>query len=81
MRLIAWLLTIAFGLSGIALREQGGVPFAWQFGNGALLLAALCCPLFWRRDGGLFGWAGVRVKDRIMLALALLLATPLFILP
>jgi hypothetical protein len=77
MRLIAWLLTVAFGLAGLAFREQGGIPHAFQAGTGLLVLAALCCPLLWRRDGGLLSFLGVRAKDRIMLALAMLIAVPL----
>lgn len=79
MRMIAWLLTLVFGLAGLALREQGGVPFAHPLGTGLLALCALACPLLWRRDGGLLGWLGATGKDRLMLGLALVLATPLIL--
>lgn len=79
MRLIAWLFTLGFGLAGIAFREQGGIAFAFEVGTGLLILAFLACPVLWRRDGGLLSWLGATRKDRIMLALALLLAAPLML--
>lgn len=79
MRMIAWLLTIAFGLAGVAFREQGGVPHAYDVGTGLLILSGLACPMLWRKDGGLFAWLGVTAKDRVMLSLALLLAVPLLL--
>lgn len=77
MRLIAWLLTIAFGLAGLAFRVQGGIAHAYEVGTALLALAGLCCPLLWRADGGLLSFLGVRAKDRIMLALAMIVAMPL----
>lgn len=79
MRLIAWLLTIGFGLAGLAFRVQGGIPHAFQAGTGLLILAGLTCPLLWRKDGGLLSFLRVRAKDRIMLALAMLIAVPLML--
>jgi hypothetical protein len=77
MRLIAWLLTIAFGLAGLAFRVQGGIPHAFDVGTGLLVLAGLSCPLLWGRDGGVLSFLGIRVKDRVMLALVMLIAVPL----
>jgi hypothetical protein len=79
MRMIAWLFTIMSGLGGLALREQGGIPFAFPVGAGLLALAALACPLLWARDGGLMCWTGVRGKDRLMLGLALVIGAPLIL--
>lgn len=79
MRLIAWLLTIACGLAGLGFREQGGIPFAFQIGTGMLILAGLACPVLWARETGLFDWLGATRKDRVMLGLALVLATPILL--
>ncbi|MCE7795772.1 hypothetical protein LWE61_04275 [Sphingobium sufflavum] len=79
MRLIAWLLTLIFGLAGLALREQGGIPFAFQIGTGALMLAALSCPLVWAPDTGLLAGLWPTRKFRVMSGLALILATPLIL--
>ena len=79
MRLIAWLLTIAFGLAGLAFRAQGGIPHAFVAGTALLVLAFLSCPMLWRKDGGLLAGLGVGVKDRLLLALAMLIAAPLIL--
>jgi len=79
MRLIAWLLTLAFGLAGIALREQGGIPYAFAIGKGMLILAALSCPLIWAKDSGLLAILSPTRKIRIMTALALILSAPLIL--
>lgn len=79
MRLIAWLLTLAFGLSGVAYYEQGGIPFAAQVGMGLLILAALCCPLVWAPDTGLLSFLSPTRKYRIMSGLALILSAPLIL--
>ncbi|MFT3967895.1 MAG: hypothetical protein QM690_18650 [Sphingobium sp.] len=77
MRLIAWLLTLAFGLAGLAFRVQGGIPHAFMAGTALLVLAGLSCPLLWRGDGGMLSFLGIRAKDRFMVALAMLVAVPL----
>lgn len=79
MRLIAWLLTVAFGLAGIAFREQGGIPHAFQIGNGLLMLAGLSCPLMWAPDTGLLAALSPTRKFRVMSGLALILAVPLIL--
>jgi len=87
MRMILWLLTILFALAGLALREDGGfgaldlgipafyAPYVWK---GCFILAFLGCPFIWGRPNGLLPGV-VRGKTRFMLALALLLATPLIL--
>lgn len=77
MRLIAWLLTIAFGLAGIAFREQGGIPHAFEAGTALLVLAGLACPFLWGKGNGILAGIGIRGKDRLFLALAMILAVPL----
>lgn len=79
MRLIAWLLTLAFGLAGIAFRAQGGIPYAFAVGTGMLILAALACPLIWAKDTGVLAPLGPTRKVRIMSALALILSAPLIL--
>jgi hypothetical protein len=80
MRLIAWLLTIALALAGLALRVQGGIPFATPLGATLLLLAGLACPLLWNKSTGILVSLGVSGKDRLMLSLALVVAMPLILL-
>lgn len=79
MRLIAWLLTLAFGLSGIALYAQGEMAFAVQAGVGLLLLAILTCPLVWAPDTGLLSFLFPTRKFRTMSGIALVLSAPLLL--
>jgi len=79
MRMIAWLLTIVSGLAGLALRVQGGMPFAFEIGTGLLMLGGLACPFFWAKDSGLLAWLGATPRERLMLGLALILAAPLIL--
>ncbi|HEX7819994.1 MAG TPA: hypothetical protein VF463_05185 [Sphingobium sp.] len=79
MRLIAWFLTLVFGLAGIAFRIQGGIPFAFQIGTGLMLLAALACPLVWAPDTGLLSSLWPTRKFRVMSGLALILSAPLLL--
>jgi hypothetical protein len=79
MRLIAWLLTLAFGMAGLAFREQGGIPFAFSLGTGMLFLAALACPLIWGKPGGMLAFLPPTRGMRLTGGLALILATPLIL--
>lgn len=79
MRMIVWLLTIAFALAGIAFREQGGIPHAHEAGVALLILAGIACPFFWAKGEGLLAWTGVTGKDRLMLTIAMLLSVPLWL--
>lgn len=83
MRMLLWLLTIAFALAGLALREDHLFAGAVLVAQGCLLLAALACPLLWSKpDGLLHGVTGGMIltgRDRLMLALALLLSAPLLL--
>ncbi len=79
MRLIAWLLTLAFGLSGVAFYEQGGIPFARQIGMGLMMLAGLSCPLLWAPDTGLLACLSPSRKVRLMSGLALIISAPLIL--
>ncbi len=86
MRLIMWILTIAFALAGLALRADDG----WWFGADAWLgdtvmkdcfvLALLACPFLWARSYG-FVPRPLQVpgSQRFMMALAMILAIPLIL--
>ena len=86
MRLIMWTLTIVFALAGLALRADQGALFAPYvylgdyFMKGSFVLAVLCCPFLWARSYGIMP-RGLQVpgKERMMMALALILAVPLFL--
>ncbi len=84
MRLIMWTLTIIFALAGLALRADQGAWFGAYaylgdyFMKGFFILATHCCPFLRARSYG-FMPRGLQVpgKERMMLALALILAVPL----
>ncbi len=85
MRLIMWILTIAFALAGLALRADDGMwlgPSLAYLGDtfvkGLFVLAALCCPFLWARSYGFVPRAlQIPGRERLMMALAMILAIPL----
>jgi len=80
MRLLMWILTIAFALSALTLWVEGHFLGALDLGRGLAFLALLSCPFFWARPDGLVPDAlAVGGKRRLMLGLALVLATPLLL--
>ena len=80
MRLLAWIMTVAFALAGVALREQGGFALASWVGQGCLILATLACPLLWQQPAGLIpALITVGGRSRLMLGLALVFAAPLLL--
>ena len=80
MRLLMWLLTILFALGGVTLRVDGGFIGAGRVGLGLLLLAFLSCPFLWAPSTGLVpDELALPGKRRLMLALALILASPLLL--
>jgi hypothetical protein len=86
MRLIMWILTVAFALAGLALRADGAfwfAPYSYlavYFMKGCFLIALLACPFIWARSYGLAP-RGLQVpgKERFMMALAAILAIPLIL--
>jgi hypothetical protein len=86
MRLIMWILTVAFALAGLALRADGAswfAPYAYlnvYFYKGCFFIAAMACPFLWARSYG-FMPRGLQVpgKERFMMALAAILAIPLIL--
>ena len=86
MRLIMWILTIAFALMGLALRADEGAwlgDYAYLgmlFVKGLFVLAALACPFLWARSYGFIPRAlQISGKERLMMGLALILAIPLIL--
>lgn len=86
MRLIMWILTIAFALAGLALRADVtwfGPSLAYlsdTFVKGFFVLAGLCCPFLWARSYGFIPRAlQISGKERFMLGLAMILAIPLIL--
>lgn len=78
--MIAWLLTIIFALTGISLWVDGGFVGAREVARGCGLIALLACPFIWARPSGLVpDELAVPGKSRFLLALALILATPLLL--
>lgn len=86
MRLIMWIVTIIFALAGLALRADGAslfAPYSYlavYFFKGCFLIAALACPFLWARSYGLVPRAlQMPGKERLMVALAAILAIPLIL--
>jgi hypothetical protein len=87
MRLVMWIFTILFALAGLALRDdQGfGVPSDYSFyaplvAQGLFVLAVLACPFFWAPRYQLVPRAlALSGKQRLFLAFALIIATPLLL--
>ncbi|MBO9581589.1 MAG: hypothetical protein J7498_11910 [Sphingobium sp.] len=86
MRLIMWIMTIAFALSGLALQADGAswfAPYGYlavYFFRGCVFIAILACPFLWARSYG-FVPSALRVsgKSRLMMALAAVAAIPLIL--
>lgn len=80
MRLVMWILTIAFALTGLSLWVDGGFVGAHEVARGLAFLAILACPFLWARPTGLVpDEIAVPGKSRLMLGLALILAAPLIL--
>ena len=80
MSLIAWILTIAFGFGGLGLWIDGGFVGAKTSSVVLCVIALLACPFLWARPGGLVpDELAPAAKVRLMLVLALVLATPLML--
>ena len=80
MRLLMWIFTIAFALAGLALWADGGFTGADVVARVLGGLALLACPFVWARSDGLVpDEITLPGKRRLMLGLALLLASPLIL--
>jgi len=75
-----WLLTIAFALTGLSLWAGGGFVGAHDVARGFVFLAILACPFIWAQPTGLVpGPIAIPGRNRLMLALALIVAAPLLL--
>lgn len=79
MRLLMWILTIAFALAGLGLSVDSGFAGARMAATGLGLLALLSCPFLWAPDGLVPEAIVVPGRQRLMLGLALLVAAPLIL--
>lgn len=87
MKLLSWTFTILFALAGLALRADRmfAIPTAFSgfapiVAKGCFVLAILACPFLWARPDGLMPDAlAIPGKNRLMMALALIIATPLIL--
>ena len=84
MRLIMWILTIAFALTGLSLWADHGafLGLGPRLGDlamkGFFFLAILACPFLWARSYGFVPrMMQVPGKQRLFMALAMLFAIPL----
>jgi hypothetical protein len=87
MRLVMWIFTILFALAGLALRDDGAFPLLSDYGDyapwiaeGLFIFAVLACPFFWAPRYQLVPRAiALSGMQRLLLALALIIATPLIL--
>jgi hypothetical protein len=83
MRFALWIVTILASLAGLGVLADGGFP-QWPhpiaiLGWGLIALGALTCPVLWSGKAPIAGPFALRGKTRLMLVLAMLLATPLML--
>ena len=76
MALIGWILSFAALFGGLALRQDLPIGGSVALSNLLIALAILACPMLWRDKP-----MGVSRGQRIVAALALILALPLILLP
>jgi hypothetical protein len=87
MRLIMWIIAILSALAGLALRADGGFGvaapanvYAPWIAQGLFIVAILACPFLWAPRYQLVPRALAPTgKQRFLLVLALILATPLLL--
>ena len=80
MRLIMWILTIAFALTGLSLWVGGGFVGAQDVARGCGWLALLACPFLWAQPTGLVpAPIAIGGRRRLMMGLALIMAAPLLL--
>lgn len=76
MALIGWILSFVFLFAGLALRQDMPVGGSGVLSTLLLAMALLACPMFWR--GSPFG---ISRRQRVVVALILVLGAPLILLP
>ncbi|MFY9350308.1 hypothetical protein [Sphingobium sp.] len=76
MALLGWMVSFVALFGGLALRQDMPVGGSVAISNLLIGLAILACPMLWRDKP-----MGVSRAQRIVAALALILALPLILLP
>lgn len=76
MALLGWMVSFVALFGGLALRQDMPVGGSAAISNLLIALAVLACPMLWRDKP-----MGVSRGQRIVAALALILALPLILLP
>lgn len=76
MALLGWMVSFIALFGGLALRQDMPVGGSVALSNLLIALAVLACPMLWRDKP-----MGVSRAQRIVAALALILALPLILLP
>ncbi|MFB0874178.1 MULTISPECIES: hypothetical protein [unclassified Sphingobium] len=76
MALIGWIVSFVALFGGLALRQDMPIGGSVALSNLLIGLAVLACPMLWREKP-----LGVSRGQRIVVALILLCATPLLLLP
>lgn len=76
MALLGWMVSFVALFGGLALRQDMPVGGSVAISNLLIALAVLACPMLWRDKP-----MGVSRGQRIVAALALILALPLILLP
>lgn len=76
MALLGWMVSFVALFGGLALRQDMPVGGSVALSNLLIALAILACPMLWRDKP-----MGVSRGQRIVAALALILALPLILLP
>ena len=76
MALVGWILSFAALFGGLALRQDLPIGGSVALSNLLIAFAILACPMLWRDKP-----MGVSRGQRIVAALALILALPLILLP
>lgn len=76
MALVGWIVSFVALFGGLALRQDMPIGGSVALSNLLIGLAVLACPMLWREKP-----LGVSRAQRIVVALILLCATPLLLLP
>lgn len=76
MALIGWIVSFLALFGGLALRQDMPIGGSDTISDLLIALAVLACPMFWREKP-----LGISRGQRIVVALILLCATPLLLMP
>lgn len=76
MAMVGWILSFIALFVGLALRQDMPIGGSAMLSNLLIGLAVLACPMLWREN-----MLGISRGQRIVVALILLCATPLALLP